>query len=83
MTAKTNRMREAYELGDLTHEENPVDVLISGILARINQSKINGLIDKCLAWIKQARNSSVRLCGVSFLRAIMLQRGDKMGKNQV
>jgi len=71
MTARTNSARSAAELSGGYLPESPFDTLLTAILARIDHGKVNGLLHKCFSWMKQDRHSSIRLCGVSFLRLIL------------
>ena len=69
-TARTNQVQRS--------SGHPADQLMSKVLRGLNQSKVAGLADKCLLWAAQPRLSSIRLCGVSFLRIITQQSSLKL-----
>ena len=52
-------------------KDHPLDSLVRDILEKVDQSKVSSLVEKCLVWMKGQRNSSIRLCGYSFLRLIL------------
>lgn len=69
-TARTNQVQR--------NSGHPADQLMSKVLRGLNQSKVAGLADKCLLWAAQPRLSSIRLCGLSFLRIITQQSNLKL-----
>ena len=63
MTARTNQVGR--------EREHAADELIVKVLKSLNPGKAGALSEKALLWAGQPRGSSIRLCGVSFLRIIL------------
>lgn len=72
MTARTNQIGR-----EKTH---PTDELIVKVAQGINAGKIGGLVEKALLWMAQPRGTSIRLCGVSFLRILLQQAHLKLSQ---
>jgi hypothetical protein len=72
MTARTNQVGR--------ERSHPTDELIVKVAQGINSGKMGGLVEKALLWMGQPRGSSIRLCGVSFLRILMQQAHLKLSQ---
>lgn len=74
MTARTNQLAQQAELNSqFLSESHLTDSLIQNILDRMDQSKLNGFIDKIILWMQSPRSTSVQLCGSSLLTLILAQ----------
>jgi hypothetical protein len=81
LTVRTNQIIETAAMGGaLLPQDHPVDSLVCDLLEKIDQAKANSLVEKCLLWLKGERQSSVRLCGISFLRLILKDKITKISK---
>jgi hypothetical protein len=70
MTARTNQVGR--------ERDHAADPLIVKVLQCLNPGKVGGLIEKALLWTGQPRTTSIRLCGVSFLRIILQNANIKL-----
>ena len=73
MTARTNQVGR--------EREHAADGLIVRVLKGVNAGKVGALIEKALLWAAQARGSSVRFCGASFLRIILQNASIRLTQN--
>ncbi len=72
MTARTNQVGR--------ERRHPADELIVKVAKGINPGKMGGLVEKALFWMGQPRGSSIRLCGVSFIRILLQQAQLKLSQ---